>query len=180
MLQNDLADNVRLRHGLRIQILPTIHDLAGAKKHHFAAFIEEGSFLLVWDDDPSSIVDRASDIERQLVEISWRNATGEYPVSDLRRPSMMPSAIDQLETGLIHPIRPRIFISASMSMFTMILVFGVLGLGWKQLATEITVDRNFARLALIAISPIQIFLCLVSLILQSLGVNSDQFSSSCR
>jgi hypothetical protein len=157
---NNHSESVQLRGNLQIQVISSIRDLSIARKHQFAAFIREGSFLLVWDDDPSNIVARAADIELQLVEISWRNATGKYPVNSARKQTLLPSSMDQ-EAGTVR--RPRIFINGLMSGLTMILVFATLGLGWMALAEQIAVDGDYSRLGLVAMAPISIFFCLVSL-----------------
>jgi hypothetical protein len=156
------SESVILRGNLQIQVIPSIRDLSIARKHQFAAFIREGSFLLVWDKNPSNIVARAADIELQLVEISWRKAMGEYPTNDARQQTLLPSAMDE-EAGTVR--RPRIFFSGVMSGLTMILIFGTLGLGWKALAQQTAVDSSYSRLGLVAMAPISTFFCLVRLLL---------------
>ena len=157
-MQNPSA-SVQLRGNLQIQVISSSRDLSIVRKQQFAAFIREGSFLLVWDDDPSNIIARAADIELQLVEKSWRNTKGSYPINDTRRQTLMPSSIDQ-EAGIVR--RPRIFINAIMSGLAMILIFGTIGLGWMALAEQIAADGDYSRLCLIAMAPISTFFCLVS------------------
>jgi hypothetical protein len=153
------VDYVRLRGNLRIQILPTIRELGGALRYQFAAFIAEDCSLIVWDDDPAKIIARAVDIEQQLVEISYHNITGKYPPNDKRRKSIMPSTTD-LEAANAEP-RPRVFINCIMMAFTLTLVLATMGLSWMELTEQSLVDHNFRRFALVAMMPIEIFLCLV-------------------
>jgi hypothetical protein len=153
------VDYVRLRGNLRIQILPTIRELGGALRYKFAAFIAEDCSLIVWDDDPAKVIARAVDLEDQLVEISYRNATGKYPSNDKRRMSIMPPTTD-LEAANAEP-RPRVFINCIIMAFTLTLVLATMGLSWMELTEQSLVDNNFQRFALVAMAPIEIFLCLV-------------------
>jgi hypothetical protein len=153
------VDYVRVRGDLRIQILPTIRELGGALKYQFAAFIAEDCSLIVWGDSPTELIARAADLEDQLVEISYRNATGKYPSNDNRRKSIMPLKTD-LE-DLSTKRRPRVFINCFIMAFTLILVFGTMGLSWMELVKQSLIDHTFQRFALVALAPIEIFLCLV-------------------
>ena len=65
------AIDVPLMNGLRVQILPTINDLPKARKNQFAAFIASEALLVVWDDDASHLVQRASTIESELMSLVW-------------------------------------------------------------------------------------------------------------
>ena len=66
------ATDVPLMNGLRVQILPTIYDLSRARKHQFAAFLASDALLIVWDDDPSHLIERAEAIECELMELVWQ------------------------------------------------------------------------------------------------------------
>ncbi|KAF2836849.1 hypothetical protein M501DRAFT_987112 [Patellaria atrata CBS 101060] len=66
------AVDVALMNGLRIQILPGINDLPKAQKNQFAALIATEMILVVWDDDPLQVQQRAKSIESNLMELVWR------------------------------------------------------------------------------------------------------------
>jgi hypothetical protein len=66
------AVDVPLLNGLRIQILPSFEDLPRARKHQFAAFLASEALLIVWDDDALHLVQRATVIESELMELVWR------------------------------------------------------------------------------------------------------------
>ena len=159
-LKNDTG-RVTLRSGLQIQMLPSIRDLKLAQKHQCAAFIQEEAFLLVWDDDPNKLLERAADLEHQLVEISWRKATGVYPKNEKRRPSDVTTRDVLLEAGGMDVRRPT-YINSIICAMALILSLFVIGLGLKVIAQEITVDNNYARVAVIAFLPIQFIMSLVS------------------
>jgi len=159
-LKNDTG-RVCLRSGLQIQMIPSIRDLKLAQKHQCAAFVQEESFLLIWDDDPNKIIQRAADLENQLVEISWRSATGVYPKSEKRRrPSDVATRDALLEAGGVDK-RHNTYINSFITALTLILSFSVIGMGLRVLVQETTVDGNYRRLAVLAYTPIQFIISLV-------------------
>ena len=159
-LKNDTG-RVCLRSGLQIQMLPSIRDLKLAQKHQCAAFVQEESFLLVWDDDPNKIIQRAADLENQLVEISWRSATGSYPRSEKkRRPSDVATKDALLEAGGIEK-RTNTYINSFIMSATLTLSISVIGMGLRELTMETTVDGNYLRLAVLPYLPIQFVISLV-------------------
>ena len=160
-LKNDTG-RVCLRSGLQIQMLPSIRDLTLAQKHQCAAFIQEEEFLLIWDDDPKRIIQRAADLENQLVEISWRTATGMYPKDEVgRRASDAATRDATLESGAPQKRRTT-YINSYIMCLTLILSFSIIGLGLRVLVQETTVDGDYRRLAVLAYTPIQFFISLVS------------------
>ncbi len=62
-------DFVPLPDGLRVQVIPTMADLPKARIHHFAAFIKSSRLLVVWDDDPRELLNRAANLEKNFVEM---------------------------------------------------------------------------------------------------------------
>ncbi|VUC35561.1 unnamed protein product [Clonostachys rosea] len=72
-LQYVTEPEVPLHNGVRVQVLPTIEDIARAKRQNFAAFVASKRLLVVWDEDALHIVARASDIESQLSDLLWKS-----------------------------------------------------------------------------------------------------------
>ncbi|KAF8865895.1 hypothetical protein BDZ45DRAFT_735843 [Acephala macrosclerotiorum] len=66
--------DVPLLNGLRIQILPTFEDLYKVKRHQYAAFIASEALLIVWDDEPTHLLQRAKYIEAELLKFVWKTA----------------------------------------------------------------------------------------------------------
>ena len=66
----DSTDRVTLRSGLELQVLPSLRDIKLAQRHQCAAFIHDESYILVWDDSPTKLLERAADLEHQLVDIA--------------------------------------------------------------------------------------------------------------
>src|SRR3954469_13695247 len=74
-LSRHTADYVPLANGLRIQVLPSVDYLPRCQKHHFGAFIADQQILAVWDDRPTHLLKRASEIEKSLMEMIWSDNT---------------------------------------------------------------------------------------------------------
>jgi hypothetical protein len=159
-------DFVPLPEGLRVQIIRTMADLPRCKLHHFAAFVEDIGMLVVWDDEAEKLLQRASYLEAQLVLMIWGDGQDDGDETPMeKRPGYDNVAeIDpaQLEEALSREHRPVMLWSASMIMVTLALCLACIGLGWRALVLEIMVDGNYMRLALLAVSPLQFFVSLVS------------------
>jgi hypothetical protein len=155
------ALDVPLVDGLRIQILAAMEDLARARKNQFSAFIASEGLLVVWDDDPLHLVQRAKAIESELMELVWRAGEEDpayYDVSE-KKESNIPGNATDLEGGRVEK-RPVHLMNAVLVSMTMVLVTSSLGAAWRQLAIQVLVDGNYMRLALIAVAPIQVFFTL--------------------
>ncbi|KAH6689519.1 glycosyl transferase family group 2-domain-containing protein [Plectosphaerella plurivora] len=154
------AVDVPLMNGLRVQILPTIEDLTRARKHQFAAFVASEGLLVVWDDDALHLVPRAKAIESELMELVWKSGNDDEETDEKGQPGVTEYEIDE-ESGEIKPeSRPIHLQNTVLVMLTLILVTVSLGAAWRQLTIQTRVDGNFARLALAALAPVQIFFTL--------------------
>lgn len=152
------AVDVPLLNGLRIQILPTIEDLPRARKHQFAAFVASEALLVVWDDEALHLVQRAKAIESELMELVWK--TGEPEDEDKKDPNIAVYEIDE-ESGELIPEKRGLHLQNTVLVsLTLILIMVFLGAGARQLAIEVEVDGSFIRLALLALTPVQIFFTL--------------------
>jgi hypothetical protein len=177
---------VPLADGRRIQVLQDIHALARSKKHHFAAFIRNPDpKMIVWHDDPEQVVARAEQIESLLVANLWRGVAQleqSRPGSriDTAPPTpgldgkMTPmkqtfrlkekevissddSDVDVEMTFCDLPRKTRLYQSILIGITAMIAVTA-LGVGWRYIAVEISVDHNWMRLAFLVVVPFQAWL----------------------
>lgn len=160
------AVDVPLMNGLRVQILPTIEDLPKARKHQFAAFIAAEQLLVVWDDEAMNLVPRAKAIEKELMELVWK--TGQEEGEDetdgppeKKGPAVVEVTVNE-ETGEFESKRPTNIQNSVLVGCTLTIVTILLGLGFRQLAVEVAVDKGYARLAFIILTPVQVFFTLVS------------------
>lgn len=181
------AVDVPLLNGLRIQILPTIEDLPRARKHQFAAFVASEALLVVWDDEALHLVQRAKAIESELMELVWK--TGEPEDEDKKDPNVAVYQIDEENGEYVLPKRGLHLQNTVLVSLTIILITTTLGAGARQLAIEVSVDKSFTRLALLALTPLQIFFtlffgqviigCLAQMFgpVQQLTINSKFYSA---
>lgn len=159
------AGDVPLMNGLRVQILPTISDLHRARKHQFAAFIAREALLVVWDDDALNIVQRAQQIESELMQLVWK-ASEELMHPENKNESTNSSGADFSEAEARDEEaalerRPTMLLNTILVSFTLLLICVVLGAASRSIAQEIAVDGNYRRMAFVALTPIQIFFTLV-------------------
>ena len=162
------AGDVPLMNGLRVQILPTLADLHRARKYQFAAFIAQEALLVVWDDDALNIIQRAQQIESQLMQLVWEAPMG-VAISEKRDESNNTSQTDVSETAprdeeageAALEQRPTMLLNTMLVSLTLFIICVVLGAAFRAIAQEIAVDGNYIRMAFIALTPIQIFFTLV-------------------
>lgn len=158
--------SIILARGLRVQVLSSIQALPQCQKHQFAAFIADEQMLVVWDDDPYHLIQRAADLEKQLLRLNWGPSQAEEEKEASDSVAEVPSETDgdggDLESAG-DEARPTRILSPIMVSCTLTLLIAALGAGWRQIANEYKVDTKYGlpRLALIALTPLQIFLSLV-------------------
>ena len=181
------AGDIPLMNGLRVQILPTISDLHRARKHQFAAFIASEALLVVWDDDALNIIQRAQQIESELMQLVWKASGGimhpenkDESTNGSRTDFSEAEARDE-EAGEIAPEqRPTMLLNTILVSFTLLLICVVLGAAFRSIAQETAVDGNYLRMAFVALTPIQIFFTLVCMsckLFMSICTNHINYSS---
>lgn len=168
------AKDVPLMNGLRVQILSSMDELSQARIYQFAAFVTSESLLIVWDDDPSNVIERATKIEAELMQLVWQ--TEEMNSDDaitMEKIEHSERDVDNepIETMLEH--RSTNLMNTNLVACTLVIVVVLLGLACRSLATEITVDGQYFRLAFLSLVPVQVFFTLVSKLPICGPLNSD-------
>jgi hypothetical protein len=160
--------------GLRLQVIPNVSFLSRCQKHHFAAFIQDSGMLVVWDDDPEHIIDRAEQIEQHLVGMIWRSEgmkdDGDCKTAlakstfTSRTPTININATETLESDRRFSDKPRrvLLFQPILMAITGIAVVLTIGVGWRKIAIELKVDHRYMRCLLIVVVPLQIWLGWVS------------------
>jgi hypothetical protein len=159
------ATDVPLGNGLRIQVLPSVDDLPKARKNQCAAFLAAELLLVVWDDDPTQVVERATYIENELMELVWRAGEDkEAPQGpDAEKSAGVVETVVDVETGENKPEqRPTNIINSFQVAFTIMLITTMLAFGYKQIAFQLLVDKGWWRLAFLVMTPVLVFFSLVS------------------
>jgi hypothetical protein len=149
-------------------MVPSIKELARARKLQFAAFVADEGILAVWDDDPMQVIARAKQIESELMQLVWRQGQPEEDEGEKKAVKVNVAEVDP-ESGVVLPDqRPTHLMNTVLVAFTLLLITVTLAAGFRQIAIEIMVDRGFARLAFVVLTPIQVFFTLVRKSLQHL------------
>ena len=158
------AVDVPLMNGLRVQVLPTIEDIPRARKHQFAAFIASEALLIVWDDDPSHLVERAKTIEAELMQLVWQTgeATEEDDTNEKKNPRVTAFEVDEESGEIIPEKRSTNLMNTILVAFCLIIVVVMLGAGYREIVIETMVDKNYIRMAFVLLTPVQVFFTLVS------------------
>ena len=147
--------------------------LPRCQKHHFGAFIHDEQLLVVWDDEPKNLIQRAEKFEESLLRMIWKNREDEDESSDEKKETVDVSvsnlengdggvAPEELEEALVIENRPTLLINPITVGLTLTLLVAALGLGWRSLAQEIAIDGDLIRLSLLVVTPAQVFVSLVS------------------
>jgi hypothetical protein len=119
--------------------------------------------LVVWDDEAMNVIPRAKAIENELMELIWKAGLNIEEEDDQKKgPAVVPVEINE-ETGEYIFKRSTNILNAILVSATLVLVAIMLGAGFRQIAIEILVDKGWARLAFLALTPVQIFFTLVGL-----------------
>ncbi|RMY74176.1 hypothetical protein D0862_14158 [Hortaea werneckii] len=162
-LHNNDRPFVPLKGGLRLQVLPDMSYLPRCQKHQFAAFIADRGTLVVWDDEPRHLLDRAAKIEQQLMEMIWDDETGgddEKKEDGNVEVNEISQEEADLEAGAVDTKRGICMWMPIISAFTLCLTVTALGSGWQNIAKEIWVDGDYIRLAFILVVIPQAWLAL--------------------
>jgi len=161
------ATDVPLRNGLRVQVLPTLEDLRRARIPQCAAFIAKERLLVVWDDEPRNLLDRAQSIEDDLMELVWAGeGESDAPMTEKNKPQATITATMNEKGDMTYDVesglgaRPVKIFNTVYVTGTMFLVIVFIGFGTRTLVVESMVDRSYLRLLLLLLIPVQIFFSL--------------------
>ncbi|WVQ83998.1 hypothetical protein IAT38_006143 [Cryptococcus sp. DSM 104549] len=178
---DDTAIEITLDVNTRIQILDDLSQLAGARKHQFAAFIRADACLVVWADEVETLMPSAEALEQRMIAYVWSGRHRELKLLDeeeeedekdsdededegwVDRDAVKEKALrdgtDEEKVGAEpgswewRDKRPMMLYAPLVSGLAMILTFVFIGSGIRNLIKEVLLDGSYARLALIASSP---------------------------
>jgi hypothetical protein len=162
---------IQIHASLRLQVIPSIEALANCQRHQSAAFIASSATLLVWEDEPARLLERAEYIQDALMKMSWRSDEPEEEVNekgDGKRPFVeieeYAEATQEEEAAEAEKPRETVLWQTIYTGMTITLIIAALGAGWRAIAVEHVQDPKWIRLAFIAVLPAQFWLALVSLV----------------
>jgi hypothetical protein len=149
---NPDATDMPLSNGQRVQVLPEMEDLVRARKHQFAAFVASQGLLVVWDDEPTHLIERARMLEAEMIDMIWH--AGDRPEAGEKKAAEVAVVeIDEESGQIVAQDRPTHLQNSVLVAFTLIIVVVLLGLGFRAVAGEIAVDHKYTRVAFLALTP---------------------------
>lgn len=163
--------DIPLMNGLRVQIVETIEDLAVARTHQFAACVASEALLVVWDDDAMNVLQRAKQIEWELMQLLWTSDSysstrTSKAISKLNVVAVTEKEVEtessDLEENVPQQQRPTMFINTFLVSISLCAIITTLGLGLRQILIELMVEQGYTknpymRFALIALTPVWMF-----------------------
>lgn len=137
---------VQINEGLRLQVIPDIEALPFCQKHQCAAFVLSEKMLVVWEDQPHSLIKRAAGIDEALFHMVCKGSLGNDKLDqdDPRNTHYQWQGLHE-ETESEEK-RPIMIYQPFFTAMTLLLALGVIGLGWRHIAIEITVDGGYMRI----------------------------------
>ncbi|CAK1357161.1 unnamed protein product [Cercospora beticola] len=160
-LHNNDRPYVPLKNGLRLQVLPDISYLPRCQKHQFAAFIADRGLLVVWDDEPRHLLDRAHKIEKALMEMIWDDTSS---IDEKKEGSVAVNEVDgdsdgsDLEANGQEKPRNIVLWQAILCAVTLCITFVAIGTGFQAIAVSTIIDSNYIRMAFVLVVPLQFWL----------------------
>ncbi|KAF2020282.1 hypothetical protein BU24DRAFT_366132 [Aaosphaeria arxii CBS 175.79] len=153
--------NVRITSGLRLQVVPSLRELPYCQKHQSAAFIQEEQLLVVWEDDPKRLLERATFIESMLMQRVWGQDPAVPGSNDQKGAFATVTRAGEDDTEVAAEKPRRLVLNQSvLTAATLTLVLSAIGSGWRNIAIELLVDRNWIRMGFLACLFPQIWLAL--------------------
>lgn len=160
---------IQLKDGLKLQVLPNIAFLPTCQKYQNAAFIKDQAILIVWADSPKEVLARAAAIEEQMMHVFSQGMSPYGEGMDEKKEEQSVNVVEvhsedgySKEEGYVEKPRKIVLTQAILTGITLLLVIAAMASGWRAMAVEIAVDESYLRLALLVVTPIQIWLALVS------------------
>lgn len=157
---------IQIHRTLRLQVIPSLAHLAHAQRHQSAAFIADTATLLVWEDEPTRLLERAEYIQDALMKMSWKpepDEEGAQEKSGGKKPFVQIEEYNEVdeEAGMEEKPREIVLWQCIYESLTIALVMTAIGSGWRAVAVEMIQDPNWIRLAFIVVVPAQLWLALV-------------------
>lgn len=169
MLERTQVPYVQIRSGLRLQVLPDFEALPFCQRAQSAAFIASNQLLVVWQDDPKSLVDRAEMILNSLMRMTCGDEfgfpdddeldeiTGKTAWTDMADYDEVVKPGDKEEEGQ----RKLKLWQSLYTSIAIVMLIGCIGLGYREIAVQHVLEPRLLRFLFILITPVQFWLSLV-------------------
>lgn len=163
---------VQIRSGLRLQVIPDFAALPYCQRAQSAAFIASNQLLVVWQDDPKALVDRAEIIINSLMRMTCGDEFGTLDDDELDEITGKTAWTDIAEyhdvvepgKGSAEDHRELKLWQSLYTGISIILLIICVGCGFREIAVQHVLEPRWLRFLFILVTPAQIWLSLVSII----------------
>jgi hypothetical protein len=161
---------VQIQLGKRLQIVPDFNALPFCQKNMSAAFVASHQALVVWEDDPKRLLDKAQGLQDAMIKMVWGNGVANMTDKTIVKSIgiVLKEYDESLDDYEEHPEQPR-RIKLWQSLYTAIAICMLtvaIGSGWRQVAIQQIQDPNWSRLLFLIVIPAQAWLSLVGYFLR--------------
>jgi hypothetical protein len=158
---------VQIQSGKRLQIVPDFGALAYCQKHQSAAFVRSHQTLVVWDDDPDNLLERAQGIQNAIIKMVWGTNiafANEKTIAKSAGAEVPEFGSDTTDMeGSVEPPRKMRMHQAIYTATATLLLTVTMGAGWRQIGIQQVQAPNWLRLLFILTLVPHFWLSLVSL-----------------
>ncbi|KAI8930924.1 hypothetical protein NX059_011939 [Plenodomus lindquistii] len=168
VLQRTDVPYVQIRSGLRLQVVPDFESLLHCQRGQSASFVASHQLLVVWQDDPKLLLERAEVIINSLMRMMCGDKYGSPEDGELDEItgktawSGMTEYKDTLGPSEATEEDPR-KLKLWQSIYTgisIMLMTTCIGTGFRQVAIEHIQDPNWLRMLFVLAVPAQVWLSL--------------------
>jgi uncharacterized protein (UPF0212 family) len=157
---------VQIQYGQRLQVVPDFNALQYCQKNMQAAFVASHQALVVWEDEPKRLLERAQSIQDALVQMIWgkdlaqvTNKTVAKSIGlDVKQESE--ESWDMFDDTPEKPRKLKLWQSVYTSIAILMLTVAI-GSGWRQVAIQQIHEPNWLRMLFLIAIPGQAWLSLV-------------------
>jgi hypothetical protein len=186
ILERTSVPFVQIQSGLRLQVVPDFEALPFCQRGQSAAFIASRGMLVVWEDDPKLLLERADFIINALMRMMCGDEYGYGADDEIKKVLGKNPMIDigdysevfDMGNGSEEKRELKLWQAAYCGMSILLLTTAI-GSGWRQIAIQQIHEPNWLRLLFIICLPGQVWL---SLVCRNLSIfcylTSDHSSSS--
>jgi hypothetical protein len=157
---------VQIQSGKRLQIIPDFGALAYCQKNQSAAFVRSHQTLVVWEDDPKKLLDRAQGLQDAIIRMVWGNEVAFATERAIAKSvgTEFPdhgTDLDELEDNQEPPRKIRVWQAIYTSTAILMLTVAIGG-GWREIGIQQVQAPNWLRLLFLITLPPHVWLSLVS------------------
>ncbi|XP_014557272.1 hypothetical protein COCVIDRAFT_26122 [Bipolaris victoriae FI3] len=169
ILERTTVSYVQIQSGLRLQVIPDFEALPFCQRGQSAAFIASRGMLVVWQDDPKLLLERAEFIINALMrmmcgseygydaqDIELEKVLGKNPMVDVEEYDEVFDPTGSRDEG---PRDIKLWQSAYCGMSILLLTTAI-GSGWRQIAIQEVQAYDMLRMLFLVCLPAQVWLSL--------------------